>query len=208
MSKELHVITSGKQPMEEVVSIAGNIHPYIDYLHIREKEYSASQLVEMIEELIRIGIPRSKLIVNDRVDVAVAINVAGVQLGYRSISTHLVKKKFPTLYVGASIHSVEEALAREKDGADYLIYGHIFPSASKPGLAPRGIKQLEQLVQSVQTPVIALGGIQFENVIEVLSADVAGVAVMSYIWEAKDPIFQVKKLVEKIKEYDHKVHMR
>ncbi|MEK1830709.1 thiamine phosphate synthase [Priestia megaterium] len=74
---------------------------------------------------------RSKIIVNDRVDVAHALKAKGVQLAYHSLDVSVVIDAFPSLIVGKSVHSVEEALEAEKDGAHYILYGHIYSTHSK-----------------------------------------------------------------------------
>ena len=96
--------------------------------------------------------------VNDRVDVAVAAGVVGVQLAYHSLGPKWVKQALPQSG-GAIVHSEEEAKEMEMQKADFLIYGHIYTSGSKPGLQARGIGALSKIVQAVKIPVIAIGGI-------------------------------------------------
>jgi len=184
---ELHVITSGKQPLDEVLAIAeAAFAGGADYLHIREKQRTARELMDWLLALRQIA-PASKLIVNDRVDVASAASCRGVQLAWHSLSpqeARLVLKSGQ--WIGKSVHSYAEAVQAAADGADFLLYGHIFPSASKPGLAPRGVRELQDIARSVSVPVIGLGGITPENAGEVLAAGCAGIAVLSGITAATD----------------------
>lgn len=192
---EIHVISNGKLTMEQFAEKAAVIEPFVDYFHLREKALSAKDLLEAVRLLTERGIPGTKLIINDRVDVASVSLAAGVQLAYHSLAVEAVKAHFPMLKVGKSIHSVEEAMEAEGAGADYLLYGHIFPTQSKPGLAPRGVESLEKVVQAVSIPVIAIGGIKPDNVREVLDAGAAGVAIMSGVLGATDPLTVIEAYV-------------
>lgn len=189
---QLHVISTGQQSMETLVKRIAVIHPYIDAFHLREKLWSAGELVEAVEQLVQIGMPLEKVIINDRVDVAHVLGAQGVQLAHHSLDTSSVKHHFPSLKIGCSIHCIKEAIVAEKRGADYLLYGHIFPTASKPGIPPRGVENLTQLTTSVAVPVVAIGGITPENTREILTAGAKGIAVLSGILLAKDPLQAVK----------------
>ena len=184
---ELHVITSGKQTLEEVLAMAEAAYAGgMNYLHIREKQRTAREYMEWLYALRRV-VPASCLIVNDRADAAVASGCRGVHLAYHSLSVREARTVIaPGQTVGKSVHSYAEAVEAAADGADYLLYGHIYPSASKPGLAPRGTREVKKITQAVSIPVIGLGGITPQHVEEVLHAGCAGIAVMSGITAADD----------------------
>ena len=184
---ELHVITSGKQPLEEVlVIVEAAFAGGADYLHIREKHRTAREHMDWVSALRQI-VPESCLIVNDRVDVAAAASCRGVPLAWHSLSPLEARKVLkPGQQIGKSVHSFDEAVQAAADGADYVLYGHIFPSASKPGLAPRGVRELQNITRAVPVPVIGLGGITPENAGKVLAAGCAGIAVLSGITAAAD----------------------
>ncbi|MYL57626.1 thiazole tautomerase TenI [Virgibacillus halodenitrificans] len=186
--KELHVISTGQQTSETLVSIVAEIHRYIDFLHLREPEWTDQDLVQTIENLSASGVPMEKLIVNHRVDVANQTGVHGVQLTYRSMEVAKVKNAFPELKVGCSVHTVSEATQLAEQGADYLVYGHIFETASKPDLEPKGVGSLQHVARQVSIPVIAIGGIRPKNVPNVLGQGASGVAILSGILLAKDPL--------------------
>ncbi|WP_221568490.1 thiazole tautomerase TenI [Alkalihalobacillus sp. TS-13] len=199
MKKELHVLSTGSQPIGTISEIAGTIHAHIDFIHIREKSWTAKEYVKAIEQMIQNGVPLEKIIVNDRVDVAVVMKAGGVQLAQHSLEVERVRESFPLLKIGCSVHSGKEAVKAQEAGADYVIYGHIFETDSKPGLEPRGLKQLEVLKKEVNLPVIAIGGIKPGNMAEVLETGAAGIAVMSGVFKAEDPLGAVKMYREKMR---------
>lgn len=191
-TNELHVISTGQQCAQTFVSIIQHIHPYIDYIHLREKEWSAAELILAVEALYEHGVSREKVIINDRVDVAQVTHVNGVQLAYHSLDVATVRQTFPHLSIGRSVHHVNDAKQAERDGAHRLLYGHIFPTASKRGVKPRGIINLQRVVGAVNIPVIAIGGMSPERIPSVLQTGAAGIAVLSGILLADDPLTRAK----------------
>ncbi|MBY7143184.1 thiazole tautomerase TenI [Virgibacillus sp. NKC19-3] len=193
MPKQLHVISTGRQSMKTFVTIAGQIHKYVDVIHVREKTWSASKLVAVVQALAEEGIPVKKIMINDRIDIAYMMKTNGVQLTHQSADLSLVKESFPTLQIGCSVHSIEEAMEAETKGANFLLYGHIFATSSKPGIPPRGLDHLQRITETVHLPVIAIGGIMPENTKQVLAAGVEGIAVLSGVLLANDPVEAVKE---------------
>ncbi|MBY6037293.1 thiazole tautomerase TenI [Fictibacillus nanhaiensis] len=191
MRKQLHVVSTGKQPDRVLINIMREIHPYISALHVREKSKTAKELVCLMEQLTKAGVPLRKLIVNDRVDVAICSGTRGVQLAHHSLDLSLVKTAFPDLTIGCSIHSVTEAIDSEQHGASYLLYGHVFSTSSKRGIEPKGLEKLNDVTSQTTLPVIAIGGIQPANVCDVMRAGASGIAVMSGILEAQSPLQSV-----------------
>ncbi|MFD1362401.1 thiamine phosphate synthase [Lentibacillus salinarum] len=191
--QELHVISTGKQSPEELISIVKQIHPYIDYIHLREKTWTVSQLEETIDSFIAAEVPQGKIVVNTNAETAYKKAVAGVQLTHRSIGVAKARHLYSGLRIGCSVHSIDEATAAEADGADYLFYGHIFESGSKPGVESRGLVGLREVVQSTSIPVMAIGGITPENARDVMASGAAGVAVLSGILLADDPLVAVRR---------------
>ncbi|MBE4906798.1 thiazole tautomerase TenI [Bacillus luteolus] len=196
--KELHIISTGQQPIKEFVSTIASIHDYVDYIHIREKTKTAKEIFDTVMYLTENKIPLSKIIINDRVDVAAVTRVAGVQLGYSSLDVESVKSRFPELKIGCSIHSKEEAIAAEKNGANFCLFGHIYSTKSKPGIAPRGITGLTEVVSTTNLPVIAIGGIQPQSTLDVIEAGAAGIAVLSGVLLASNPLGAVKEYAYKL----------
>jgi thiazole tautomerase (transcriptional regulator TenI) len=201
MKKELHVITTGKQEPADVIEIARNIHPYVDWIHLREKQRSTEELLTFIHSMKQAGVPLSKVILNGSASVAFTGGIGGVQLPHTGEDVLRVKKHFPMLRAGCSVHSLSEALEKEEWGADYLIFGHVFESSSKSGLRPRGLFALQELTAYISIPVIAIGGITPANIKDVLRAGASGVAVLSGVFGADDPVkaaYQYRRIIEEV----------
>jgi thiazole tautomerase (transcriptional regulator TenI) len=190
---ELHIISTGKQPIEKFVEIASRIQEHVDFFYLREKHMNASELYRAVTLLHDNKIPLSKIIINDRVDVAWVHKVFGVQLAFHSLDAGVVKGAFPGMSVGCSIHSMDEAKAAFRNGADYAIYGHVFETNSKRGLPPKGVEELHAITRNVNLPIIAIGGITPSNCQVVKDAGAHGIAVMSGVLEAENPVRAVKE---------------
>ncbi|MBH9965085.1 hypothetical protein A6P54_08140 [Bacillus sp. MKU004] len=187
MKRQLHVITTGQQEMNEMISISLAVRSYIDFLHIREKTWTARELAEAVTLLIEGGLPPEKIIINDRVDVASVMGIRGAHLGCHSLRVSDVKRSFPDLKAGRSVHSVYEAVSLQVEGADYLVYGNVFSTPSKKGKDGMGTKNLKAVVDAVDLPVIAIGGIKPGNTKDIICTGAAGIAVLSGIFLAEDP---------------------
>lgn len=200
MRHALHIISSGQQPLATVRDITAQIHPYIDMFHIREKQRSARELWEWTQGITAAGLPDAKLAVNDRVDVALACHAAAIQVAYHSLPPDVIRRLVLNKRIGVSVHNVAEAEAAEAAGADYVLYGHVFASVSKPGLAERGLAALQETVESVSLPVIALGGITPDNAAKVLATGCAGIAVLSAVMHAADPVLSVQRFQQAMRD--------
>ncbi|MED0901610.1 thiazole tautomerase TenI [Bacillus nitratireducens] len=204
MKNELHVISNGHMPFEELVNVAMQIESEIDYLHIREREKSTKELYEGVESLLKKGFPASKIVINDRIDIAILLNIPRVQLGYRSADVRLVKEKFSYLHVGYSVHSLDEAIVAFKNGADSLVYGHVFPTACKKDVPARGLEEIADMARCLSIPITAIGGITPENTGDVLANGVSGIAVMSGIISSSNPYSKAKSYKESIRKWAEK----
>ena len=194
---QLHLITEPKRSFAELLgavrqAVAGGV----DWVQLRDKSASALAMHRQASELLAPchaerrakHPPPARLSINDRLDVALACGAAGVHLAGQSLPVaDAAALAGGRLLVGRSVHGLEEALADARDGADYVTFGHVFPSTSKPGLEPRGIAQLAEIVQAVDVPVLAIGGINPGNLDQVLATGCAGIAVISAILSAADP---------------------
>jgi len=154
----------------------------IDMVQIREKDLGSRELLHLVRETLKAVCDhqpaRSRVVVNDRLDVALAVEAHGVHLGRRSMPAEVVRAMVPESFlVGASCHSVEEALEAEASGADYILLGPIFPTPSKLAYGPPlGLSLLQAATRRVTIPVLALGGITPERVKPCLEAGAAGIA--------------------------------
>ena len=198
MSKKVFMlVTTGKQPLEEVLCILRQIpDEAVDILQIREKHRTARELLTWYEKIAEI-FPPEKIVINDRVDIAKAVQAGGVQLAHHSLPPAMARKVLgENVRIGCSVHSVHEAVISQQEGADFLIFGHIFSTPSKAGLPARGIEALRNVIGSVSIPVIAIGGIVPENTKQVLGTGCAGIAVMSSVFFHANPGEQVQSFRE------------
>ncbi len=130
----------------------------------------------------------AKLIINDRVDVALALGADGIHVGRHDMPVEELKKLVPPgMVVGLSATSFEEAKALACSGADYLGVGPVYPTTSKDDATPAiGIRELARICREVSVPVVAIGGIQEANLDEVIAAGAAGAAVIAAVAHAPD----------------------
>lgn len=164
-----------------------------DFVQIREKDLSARELVQLVRETVSVASAShaAKVIVNDRLDAAIAANAGGVHLGGSSLPTRDVMR-WRTLghapaesLVGVSCHSVEEIRAAERDGADYVFFGPVFDTPSKRSFgSPQGVDRLREACGAVKIPVIAIGGVDEGNSAECIRAGAAGIAAIRMFQEA------------------------
>lgn len=194
------MISTNRQSPKKLTAILRETHPYIDFVHLREKTWTDQDMAVVINELVSCGMKRQNIIVNKRTNLAHGMKTGGIQLPYESFCIQKIWNIYKNLRIGCSVHSVKEAIDAERQGADYLIYGHIFASNSKPGLAPRGLKKLREVSQSTSIPVIAIGGITPENTRDVLETGASGIAVLSGILLADDPLQAVRRYREQMKD--------
>ncbi|MCR8847325.1 thiazole tautomerase TenI [Rossellomorea sp. SC111] len=196
--RRLHVISTGQQSREELVKISKIIHPYIDILHIREKSWTGAELIKTVDELLAAGIPIRKLCINDRADIACMKQVRGVQLGHHSAPVRIVKESFPSLHIGSSVHSMQQALLAYEQGADFLLYGNVYETMSKPGKQGTGIANLKDIVMNIPLPIIAIGGITPGRVEDIVRTGAKGIAVLSGIFLSEDPLEAARAYYEEI----------
>ena len=141
--------------------------------------------------------PPGRLFINDRLDVALAVPAAGVQLGRGSLPVSAARALDPTWWIGKSVHDLAETEAARTEGADYLVVGPVFPTASHADRAPLGLAGLERIVAAAgDLPVIAIGGITVERVREVLGAGAYGVAAIRALWDDAEPALAARRMRE------------
>jgi thiamine-phosphate pyrophosphorylase len=173
----------------------------IDWIQIREKDLSARELLAMARAAVKVAASQrsnaTRIIINDRLDVALAAGAGGVHLGEASLTvaavsawrraTDLRESSAREFLIGASCHSVEAVRAAERDGADYAIFGPVFATPSKEKFgAALGINRLAEASKAVRIPVLAIGGITEENARECFVAGAAGIAAIRMFSEARD----------------------
>lgn len=166
-------------------------------VQFREKEATTRQMIELARALHAVTEPAGvPLIVNDRVDVALAIEAEGVHVGAADMPVPLARRLLgPRRLVGYSPNTLEAALRGQKEGADYLGVGDVFGTPTKPDAGePIGLEGLAAIAEAVSIPVVAIGGITLENAAAAARAGAAGVAVISAVMGASDPAAAARRL--------------
>jgi thiamine-phosphate pyrophosphorylase len=150
------------------------------WIQIREKDLSARELLDLVRRAVALA-GAHKIIINGRMDIALAAGAAGVHLPAGSITVDRWRAIAPPGFlIGVSCHTIDEVREAEATGADYALFGPVFAPLSKMSdLGPRGIDRLHEAARAVRIPVLALGGITKENAQKCLDAGAAGVAGIS-----------------------------
>jgi thiamine-phosphate pyrophosphorylase len=171
----------------------------ITMVQLREKElstrafYALAQKVKAITD--RYQVP---LIINDRVDICLAVDAAGVHIGDEELPVAVTRQLIGKRWLGVSAKTVERAREAEKEGADYLGVGAIFPTKTKVITRETSVETLKEIVQTVHLPVVAIGGITEERLGTFAQTGIAGIAVVSEIMLAENVGEKVRNLRSKI----------
>jgi thiamine-phosphate pyrophosphorylase len=173
----------------------------VDWIQIREKDLPARELAALVEEALHRVSDSCRLLVNDRLDVALAIGAGGVHLGEKSIPVDEAKRLLrekniqKDFLVGASVHSLESAKAAQAVGADYVIFGPVYRTPSKASFGPpQGIEKLGELCRTLSVPVIPIGGIGAEIASQCHSAGASGIAAIRLFQDAPDMDAAIRQL--------------
>jgi thiamine-phosphate pyrophosphorylase len=182
----------------------------IDWVQIREKDLTAKEVSSLVRDSllaadrhVKQGSQGARILVNDRLDVALADGAGGVHLGEKSLPVRDAKLFLQTrssrkdFLVGVSCHSMEAAKVAADEGAAYVFFGPVFATPSKAAFgSPQGIEKLAQVCRSVSIPVLAIGGITVENAPECLAAGAAGIAAIRLFQDSLDPAETIRALRE------------
>jgi thiamine-phosphate pyrophosphorylase len=212
-SFNLCYITDRRQLRSESLSlrIQKAIQSGMDLIQIREKDLPARELLQLAKYAVDAAggrdaaqdplsgfgvVQRSRIVVNDRLDVALAVEAHGVHLGTQSMPARAVRAIVPQNFlVGVSCHSLQEARAAESSGADYILLGPVFETPSKLAYGPPlGLEKLREVASMVKMPVIALGGIGVNRVWPCLEAGAAGIAGIRLFQECESLEARVAEL--------------
>lgn len=168
-------------------------------VQLREKDLGVRDLLSLAGEL-REATNRhgARLVVNDRADVALASNSDGVQRTHASLPVAALRHACgPRMLIGASAHGLDEAVAAEADGADLVVFGPVYDTASKRAYgAPQGLAALARVAGALRVPVLAVGGITPERTPEVLAHGARGVAVIGAILGARAPADATREFLD------------
>ncbi|MBQ2665331.1 thiamine phosphate synthase [Methanobrevibacter sp.] len=195
----LYLVTDRSDDVEKFLrTIEEGIKGGVSVVQIREKTADTLDFYNLALKVKKItskyGVP---LIINDRVDVALAIDADGVHVGQSDMPCDVTRKLVgQDKIVGVSAATIDEAKKAEKDGADYIGSGAIFPTATKDD-APKITKNdLKEIVDSIDIPVVAIGGITLENAHELVDTGIAGLSVVSAIMSSDEPKKSSEKLLK------------
>jgi thiamine-phosphate pyrophosphorylase len=174
----------------------------VDWIQIREKDLSGKEISLLVRDSLALAVKANpsngqatRIIVNDRVDIALAEKAGGMHLGENSLPAQNVSRWresrskcfVQNFLVGVSCHSLDCALAAARDGADYIFFGPVFSTPSKTAFgAPQGLQRLKEVCSAVTLPVLAIGGITLQNASACLEAGAAGIAAIRLFQDAID----------------------
>lgn len=171
-------------------------------VQLREKDLGGRELFLLAERLKRLceryG---AALLINDRVDVALGVDADGVHLGAGSMPVDAARRLLGEgKLIGASTHSLEEAREAQQRGADFILFGPVYFTASKAAYgAPQGVARLKEVVDKISLPVYAIGGVKRENIPQLRAAGVRGVALISAVLSAPDPGAATREVLRELR---------
>jgi thiamine-phosphate pyrophosphorylase len=160
----------------------------IDSVQLRGKNRSLDELSALAEKLLRLTMPaKIPLIANDHAEIAQRVEVQGVHVGQDDTSIQIVRAQITRpILVGKSTHSIEQAVAAEQEGANYIGFGPIFSTPTKPDYSPIGLDQIREVHERVSIPIFCIGGIKSENLAQVIAAGAKRVVIVSGLLQTND----------------------
>jgi thiamine-phosphate pyrophosphorylase len=180
---------AGEEFQNILLQVSAAVAAGIQLVQIREKNLTARVLFQLTAGVVAIANGSlTRILVNDRADIAAAAGADGVHLTTRSLTPAVIRETFGSnLLVGASTHSLNEAREARQEGADFAVFGPIFPTPSKEEYGPPpGVHQLAEAARELAPfPLIALGGISIKNANECLQAGASGIAGIRLFGEPK-----------------------
>lgn len=194
----LYLVTDKSDNVEKFLkTIEEGIKGGVSVVQIREKTADTLDFYNLalkVKEITsKYNVP---LIINDRVDIALAIDADGVHVGQSDMPCDVTRKLIgKDKILGVSAATIDEAQKAEKDGADYIGTGAVFPTATKDDAPSITKKELKEVVESINIPVVAIGGITLENAHELIDTGIAGLSVVSAIMSSDNPKESSKKLL-------------
>ena len=208
----LYLVTDRQQtagrPLIEVIAAAVRGAPTEPVpaslaVQLREKDLSARELYDLGTRLQEALTPyRTPLLINDRIDVALALDAAGVHLAGHSLPTRIARRLLgPDKLLGVSTHSLDAARLAADEGADFVVFGPVFATPSKLAYGPpQGLLQLAAVVRDVPIPVLGIGGITPANLPQVRQTGAHGVAMIRAVLAAPDPCAETQQLCRLLAE--------
>jgi thiamine-phosphate pyrophosphorylase len=190
---------------ESLARIEASLRGGVDLIQLRSKHLSDSILYRLGVQIKKLADRYGKIfIVNDRVDLAKAVDADGVHLGQDDLPMEAARRilQDPSKWIGISTHSLEQAVRAEETGADYIGVGPIFQTPTKPGYLPVGLDLIEKVRERITIPFVAIGGIDGNNIEEVLSHGAMNVAIVRAVLGQADPYEAARKLKTTLEHYE------
>ena len=186
--------TKGRAPQ---IVLEGLLNGGVQMLQLRVKALTPVDFLTLATQVrARTRAAGCQLIVNDRIDIALACDADGVHLGQEDLPLAAGKKLMGQKIVGISTHDLEQARQAERNGADYIGFGPMFGTTTKDtGLTARGVDMLKQIRAAVKIPIVAIGGINEQNVQTVWQAGADSAAIISDILGAEDIAMKTKRII-------------
>lgn len=193
----LYFITDSTITKTPVISqVKQAIDGGIKIIQYREKNLPTLEMYNQAKEIRKLTKNKAIFVVNDRIDICLAVNADGVHLGKDDIPYSEARKLLKDKIIGLSTHNIQEALHAEKLGADYISIGPIFATNTKPNhQKPVGIKTIKELSKKIKFPFVAIGGINGNNIKDVVNAGAKNVAMISALVTKKDIANEIKKFI-------------
>ena len=195
---KLYAITDLKEEDPRVVSqITGALRGGVDIIQLRSKTLSDRTLLVLGKKIRRVTRSLKKIfIINDRIDLMLAIDADGVHLGQEDLPIGIARRMIGNRdkIIGCSTHNLEQAIAAKHEGADYIGFGPIFRTPTKSNYQPVGLEAIRKVVECARIPVVCIGGIDSTNINQVMSAGATRIAVVRAIFSAKNSYQAAREL--------------
>jgi len=199
---QLYVITDSRaaEGRDLVRMVKAAIDGGAEVVQLRDKNLPAKELIKVGLELQDLCRRKDVIfIINDRPDVALAVNSDGVHLGQDDLPIAVARRIMaPEKIIGVSTHTIKQALEAEEQGADYIGVGPVFATPTKSEYKPVGLELVSQVKEKLSIPFVAIGGIDEKNIDEVIAAGAECAAVVRAVMAARDPAEAAKKLKKKL----------
>lgn len=204
--KGLYLITDSTLTKSSVINdVELAIKAGVKIIQYREKDKPAREMFEETMKIKRICNGHAIFIINDRIDLTMAVDADGVHLGQDDIPCIYARKLLGNdKIIGITVHNIEEAIKAEREGADYLGVSPIFATKTKKDArSPLGIEVIEKIKKVVSIPVIAVGGITLDNIISVLKAGADGIGAVSAIVSSDNVEEECRKFIKVISDFQN-----
>ena len=184
---------------EKLFEIAQRTIPVgVDIIQLRDKNGSAKEILNFSKRILKLNKNRVPYIINDRIDVAIASRAHGVHLGQNDIPLKIARKMIgKKAFIGVSCQTLQHAQKAMEEGADYIGFGSVYKTLTKPGRNPMNIQLLEKVVRNIQIPVFAIGGIDLKNLPRLNALGVDRIAVCRAVCRAKN----MERVVKNFKSF-------